>query len=239
LLVRRTVQVLVIDVGGTGVKLGATGTPELRRFRSGRHFRPQDLVREVKRRTADWPYEVVALAYPGVVDANGPIAEPGNLGRGWVGYDFSRAFGCPVRIANDAALQALGGYRTGRMLFLGLGTGLGSTLVTERVIVPLELGCLPYTRRETMAQRLGRVGRRRYGQKGWQRAVSRVVPIMRETFAADSVLLGGGNAKHVDPLPLNTTRGTNEDAIAGGFRLWEELVEPHDRAAAPVWRVVR
>jgi polyphosphate glucokinase len=233
------VKVLVIDVGGTHVKITATDVGESRRFGSGRQLTPAGLVREVKRLAAGWDYEAIALGYPGAVDANGPSAEPGNLGTGWVGFDFSRAFRRPVRTINDAVMQALGGYRGGRMLFLGLGTGLGSALVTERVIVPLELGCLPYTARESIAERVGRLGRRRHGPIRWQRAIERIVPTLKDALTADYVVLGGGNARHVDPLPTRTTRGGNEDAFIGGFRLWEDLVEPHDRESAPVWRVVR
>jgi polyphosphate glucokinase len=233
------VKVLVIDVGGTHVKITATDAHESRRFSSGRQLTPAALVREVKRHAGNWEYDAVSLGYPGAVDANGPSAEPGNLGDGWVGFDFEHAFRKPVRITNDAAMQALGGYKDGRMLFLGLGTGLGSALVTERVIVPLELGCLPYTARESIAERVGRAGRHRHGAARWQRAITRIVPMLRDAFAADYVVLGGGNARHVNPLPAHTARGGNEDAFLGGFRLWEDLVEPHDRESAPVWRVVR
>jgi predicted NBD/HSP70 family sugar kinase len=234
-----SVKVLVIDVGGTHVKMTATGARESRGFSSGRQLTPAVLARKVRRVAADWDYEAIALGYPGAANADGPTAEPGNLGNGWVGFDFTRAFKRPVRITNDAVMQALGGYKGGRMLFLGLGTGLGSALVTERVIVPLELGCLPYTGRESIADRLGRRGRQRHGVKAWQRAIARIVPLLRAALTADYVVLGGGNARHVDPLPASTTRGGNEDAFIGGFRLWEDLVEPHDREAAPVWRVVR
>jgi predicted NBD/HSP70 family sugar kinase len=233
------VKVLVIDVGGTQVKMIATGTHEPRRFSSGKQLTPAVLVREVTRHAAGWKYEAIALGYPGAVDARGPTTEPGNLGPGWVGFDFSRAFRRPVRITNDAVMQALGGYKDGRMLFLGLGTGLGSALVSEQVVVPLELGCLPYTARETVAERIGRHGRQKYGATRWQAAIARIVPRLRQALTADYVVLGGGNARHVHPLPANTTRGGNEDAFAGGFRLWEDLVEPHDRESAPVWRVVR
>jgi polyphosphate glucokinase len=230
--------VLVIDIGGTRVKMAATGAAEPRRFKSGRQLTPDVLVREVERHTADWRYEVVTLGYPGAVTGEHPSAEPGNLGCGWVGFDFARAFDAPVRIVNDAALQALGSYRDGRMLFLGLGTGLGSAIVSERVIVSFELGSLPYSGRETLAERLGRAGRKQYGQQRWQQAIGRVVPKLRQAFAADYVVLGGGNAKHVHPLPEGAERGGNDDAFAGGFRLWQELIEPHDRPAPPVWRVI-
>jgi polyphosphate glucokinase len=192
----------------------------------------------VTRRSRDWRYDTITLGYPGAVTGEHPTAEPGNLGRGWVGFDFAKAFGRPVRIVNDAALQALGSYKGGRMLFLGLGTGLGSAIISEHVIVAIELGCLPYTRRDTLADRLGRAGRRRYGPERWQRTIAQMVPRLKEAFAADYVTLGGGNAKHVDPLPEGSTRGGNDDAFTGGFRLWQDIVEPHDRPAPPVWRVI-
>lgn len=235
---RSALRVLVVDIGGTRVKMIATGASEPRRFKSGRDLVPQLLVREVKRHSAGWRYDVITLGYPGGVTGEHPSAEPGNLGHGWVGFDFAAAFGRPVRIVNDAALQALGGYDGGRMLFLGLGTGLGSAIVSERVIIGCELGCLPYSRHETLAERLGRAGRRRHGQKRWQRSVERVVPKLKEAFAADYVVLGGGNAKNVDPLPEGATRGHNDDAFSGGFRLWQDIVEPHDRPPPPVWRVI-
>jgi hypothetical protein len=234
-----TVDVLVIDVGGTRVKLRASGADETRRFRSGASLTPADLVDQVRTLTQDWSYDVIALGYPGVVDARGPAAEPGNLGRGWIGFDFSTAFSRPVRIVNDAAMQALGAYESGRMLFLGLGTGVGSALITEHVLIPLELGCLPHPRGRTVADQLSRAGRKAHGDAAWQAAVSEITPALRDAFAADYVVLGGGNARAVDPLPPNTRRGSNHDAILGGFRLWEETVEPHDQQPARVWRVVR
>jgi predicted NBD/HSP70 family sugar kinase len=156
-----------------------------------------------------------------------------------VRFDFSKAFGKPVRVLNDAAMQALGGYDGGRMLFLGLGTGVGSALVTEHVVVPLELGCLPYCPDETLFDRLGASGLEKYGEQSWLEAVTRVTTMLREAFSADYVLLGGGNAKRVQPLPQGARRGGNEDAFTGGFRLWEEIVEPHDRTSSSAWRVVR
>lgn len=233
-------NVLVIDIGGSHVKLLATGRPRPRRFESGPDLTPAALVEKVGAKTADWPHDAISIGYPGVVGPDGPEAEPGNLGSGWVGFDFEKALGRPVRVANDAALQALGGYAGGRMLFLGLGTGLGSALVADRVLVPLELGCLPYGRRgETIADRLGKKGRKKYGTKAWVRAVGEVVGVLREAFAADYVVLGGGEARHVDPLPENTRRRGNRDAFTGGFRLWEEEVLPHDGPPPPAWRIVR
>ena len=232
-------DVLVVDIGGSLVKMLATGTAEPRAFDSGPELTPQALVRIVRESTTDWKYDVLSIGYPGAVYANGPRAEPGNLGEGWVRFDFSKAFGRPVRVLNDAAMQALGGYDGGRMLFLGLGTGVGSALVTEHVIVPLELGCLPYCPGETIFDRLGAAGLETHGEEAWRASVAEVTRMLREAFTADYVLLGGGNATRMDPLPADTRRGGNEDAFVGGFRLWEELVEPHDRQSAPAWRVVR
>jgi polyphosphate glucokinase len=232
-------SVLVVDIGGSHVKMLATGQSSPRRFDSGKRLTPQDLVRGVREQTADWRFDVVAIGYPGHVDACGPVDEPGNLGRGWIRFDFQKAFECPARVVNDAVMQALGGYDGGRMLFLGLGTGLGSALVSERVAIPLELGCLPYGRDRTLFDQLGRAGLDRDGHDAWQRALHEITPRLREAFAADYVMLGGGNAKEVDPLPAHTRRGGNADAFAGGFRLWEEQIEPHDRPPSAVWRVVR
>jgi polyphosphate glucokinase len=233
------VDVLVVDIGGSHVKMLASGASEPRRFESGETLTPEVLVERLRERTADWQYDVVALGYPGAVDGTGIRADPGNLGRGWRGYDFPAALGKPVRIVNDAVMQALGGYEGGRMLFVGLGTGLGTTLVTEHVVVPLELGCLPYTEDETIADRLGSEGLEVYGRAEWLRALGRITSILRESFSADYIVLGGGNIAHVEQLPPGTRRGGNDDAFTGGFRVWEEMVEPHDRKAPPVWRVVR
>ena len=232
-------NVLVVDVGGSHVKVAATDAPEPRQFDSDPDMAPEALVSRVRELTRDLPHDVISLGFPGEVDANGPRAEPGNLGSGWVGFDFERAFGKPVRIVNDAAMQALGGYDGGRMLFLGLGTGLGSALITEHVVIPLELGCLPYGDGETMADRVGAAGLERFGKASWLEAVTEVITLLREAMSADYILLGGGNSEKVDPLPPDTRRGGNDDAIAGGIRLWEELVEPHDREPAATWRVVR
>jgi polyphosphate glucokinase len=233
------VDVLVVDVGGSGVKLAVSHSEETRRFKSGEHLTPDDLVARVRESAGDWRYDVVALGVPGFVDGNRPGGEPGNLGPGWTGFDFERAFDRPVRVVNDAVMQALGAYGQGRMLFLGLGTGVGSALITEHVVVPLELGSLPHPSGGTVFDRLGRDGRKALGDAAWQQAVLEIVPVLREALLADYVVLGGGNARKVDPLPPDTRRGGNHDALTGGFRLWEELVEPHDRQASRVWRIVR
>ena len=232
-------KVLVIDIGGSHVKMLATGQSDPIRFDSDSHLTPDAFVARVRDLTHDWEYDVVSLGYPGTVGRDGPVRDPGNLGPGWVSYDFAAAFTKAVRVVNDAAMQALGGYDGGRMLFLGLGTGLGSALVTERVVVPLELGNLPYGPDETMSKRLGKQGLERHGKLAWQAAVTKVTCVLRESFMADYVVLGGGNVKQMAHLPPDTRRGGNEDAFKGGFMLWEEWVEPHDAAPSAAWRVVQ
>jgi polyphosphate glucokinase len=232
-------DVLVIDVGGSNVKLKASGAQHAQRFKSSPNLTPARLVDEVHRHVADWKYDVISLGLPGTVDQHGLKAEPGNLGDGWVGFDFERAFGVPTRVVNDAVMQALGGYNSGRMLFVGLGTGVGSALVTEHVVVPLEIGSLPHMFGGTIVDHLGREGLARHGEARWQEAIQEITPALLDAFTADYVLLGGGNAKKVHPLPPRTQRGHNDDAFSGGFRLWEETIEPHDRPAPRVWRVVR
>ena len=186
-------NVLVIDVGGSRVKLAVAGKSMHESFESDPKLTPRELVKQTRRLTKRWAYDAISLGYPGLVKATGPSAEPGNLGPGWVGFDFEKAFGCSVRIVNDAALQALGGYDGGRMLFLGVGTGLGSALIAERVIISLELGSLPHRSGETLADRLGKRGLSARGQAAWQRDVVATSNTLRDAFAADYILLGGGN----------------------------------------------
>ena len=228
-----------MDIGGTRFKLGLPALGAVRRFRSGCQLTPHLLMEELKQRTEDWRYDVVSIGYPGAVVGGHPAADPGNLASGWVGYDFAAAFGRPVRLVNDAILQALGAYRAGRMLFLGLGTGVASALVSEHVLIPLELGSLPHTRGGTVADHLGRAARKAHGHDAWHADVLEILPLLREAFTADYVVLGGGNGRKVDPLPAYTYRGERDDAFKGGVRLWEEYVEPHDAQPANVWRVVR
>jgi polyphosphate glucokinase len=232
-------NILIVDVGGTQVKLFATSGLRSARFDSHSTLTPGQLMTHTHALTQDWSYEVVSIGIPGPVDRRGISGEPGNLGEGWVAFDFEQAFDRPVRVVNDAVMQALGAYHGGRMLFLGLGTGLGSTLVSEHVVVPLELGCLRMETGETMADVVGADGRERLGRQPWLEKVHQVIGVLKEATSADYVVLGGGNARHVDPLPTDTHRGGNEDAFDGGIRLWEDLVEPHDRPPAKGWRVVR
>jgi predicted NBD/HSP70 family sugar kinase len=182
----------------------------------------RQMVKEVQRLAEDWPYEVVSLGYPGPVLNDRPTAEPANLGKGWVGFDFEKAFGCPVKMINDAAMQALGSYEAGRMLFLGFGTGLGSALVTDGVLVPMEMAHLLYRKGRTYEDYVGRRGLQRYGKKKWRRHVAEVVGSLRHALQVDYVVLGGGNAKKLKRLPDAARLGGNSNAFTGGFRLWEE-----------------
>lgn len=232
-------NILVVDVGGSHVKLKLSGNKEERRFESGPDLTADGCVKRVLQTVADWEFDVVSLGYPGRVSEEGPVREPGNLADGWVRFPYEDAFGRPVRIVNDAVMQALGGYAGGRMLFLGLGTGLGSALITEHVIVPLELGNLPWFPSGTIFDWVGREGLERIGREQWMTHVARVTDTLRTALLADYVLIGGGNANRVDPLPAHVRLGGNDDALEGGFRLWEDIVEPHDRRPMNVWRIVR
>jgi polyphosphate glucokinase len=235
---RCALNVLVVDIGGSRVKLFTSASGETASFKSASELGPDELMEQVRRFTSYWEYDVVSIGYPGATGPGGATAEPGNLGAGWAGYDFSSAFSRPVRVVNDAAMQALGAYEGGRMLFLGLGTGLGSTLIAERVIIPLELGCLVHRSGPTLAELLGKEGLARIGPAVWQQTIRETCEQLRSACAADYVVLGGGNAALVDPLPAETRRGGNEDAFAGGVRLWQEWVEHHDAPPSDIWRVV-
>src|SRR5499427_3175793 len=214
-------SVLVIDVGGSSVKFLVTGQTEARSFRSGPTLTPKQMVSRVKELAADWTYDVVSIGYPGPVLAGRPIAEPRNLGRGWVGFDFARAFGRPVKVINDAAMQALGSYEGGRMLFLGLGTGLGTTMIVEGIVAPMELSHLPYKKR-TYEYDVGRAGLDRDGKKKWRRHVADVVERLIAALQPDDTVIGGGNVKKLDALPPRCRAGHNANAFLGGFRLWAE-----------------
>ena len=180
------------------------------------------MVRKVKALTRDWSYDVVSLGYPGPVIRNRPLTEPYNLGRGWIGFNFERAFDRPTQVINDALMQALGSYEGGRMLFLGLGTGLGSAMIIDGVLEPMELGHLPYRKGKTFEDYVGAAGLKRLGKKKWNRRVNDVVKSLVAALEPDYVVLGGGNAHRVDHLPRRARRGKNENAFEGGFKLWEK-----------------
>ena len=223
-------KILVIDVGGTSVKLLATNKKEPRKFPSGAGMTPAVMVRQVKKTVKDWDYDVVSIGYPGPVIHGRPLRDPHNLAPGWMDFDFQRAFRCPVRILNDAAMQALGSYKEGRMLFLGLGTGLGSALIVDGLLEPMELAHLPYKGGKTFEDYVGIRGLKRLGRKKWEAHVGKVVKRLREALQAEEVVLGGGNAKKLKNLPVGARKGDNENAFVGGFRLWEG--KPHARARA-------
>src|SRR5262245_60384917 len=240
-------DVLVIDVGGSSVKLWHTGHQEHRKFESGKDLLPDSMVAQVRETAKDWTYEALALGLPCRISAGRPVEDPQNLGPGWVGFNFAAAFEQPVRIINDAAMQALGSYDGGRMLFLGLGTGLGSTLIAENVIVPLELGEIPEPGGRTLGDVLGRRGLKRLGKKRWRRAVAWAVPALMAATLADYVVLGGGNAKEIKVQPPGSRLSNNLTAFRGGFRLWhlddvctlqdgEEKPPEHSKVAD--WRLI-
>ncbi|HSQ01512.1 MAG TPA: ROK family protein [Candidatus Dormibacteraeota bacterium] len=214
-------RVLAIDIGGTHVKILVSGQTEKRAVESGPTLTPRRMVTAVKRLAKGWPYDVVAMGYPGPVLHNRPMLEPHNLGPGWVGFDFARAFGKPVRILNDAAMQALGSYKGGRMLFLGLGTGLGTALVIDGRVEPLELAHLPYKKGKTFEDYVGLRGLDRLGKKKWRKEVAAVIKQLRGAMQADYVVVGGGNAKKLDGVPRGVEVGDNANAFLGGFRMWE------------------
>jgi polyphosphate glucokinase len=214
-------KVLVIDVGGTNVKILVTGKREPRKVPSGPGMTASGMVEAVQLLAAHWSYDVISLGYPGAVLGGRPAVEPKNLSDGWVGFDFAKAFGCPVKVINDAAMQALGSYEGGRMLFLGLGTGLGSALITDGVLIPMELAHLRYRKGRTYEDYVGLRGLNRYGKKAWRRYVYDVVVALRDALQADYVVLGGGNATKLKRLPERVRLGDNRQAFLGGFRLWE------------------
>ncbi len=225
--------VLVVDVGGTHVKLLATGQTEPRELVSGPTLTAQQMVAGVKGLAADWTYDVVSIGYPGPVLHCRPVAEPHNLAPGWVGFDYQAAFGCPVKVVNDAAMQALGSYQGGKMLFLGLGTGLGSTLIVDGIVEPMELGHLPY-RKGTFEDYVGIRGLERVGKKKWRRYVADVVTRFTAALEPDDVVLGGGNVKKLKELPAGCRAGDNGNAFVGGFRLWEEAADDKPSMAAKI-----
>ena len=215
-------KVLVLDIGGTFVKIYTTGGAEPVQIKSGPTMTPKQLVNAVKKATEGWNYDVISVGYPGPVADGKPLNDPANLGKGWVGFDFDKAFGVPVKIINDAAMQALGSYHGGRMLFLGLGTGLGSALIVDGVLEPMELAHLPYKDGRSFEQHVGDAALKRLGKKKWTKNVFDVVKQLKNALQVEYVVLGGGNSKRLMTLPPGAIRGDNENAREGGFRLWHQ-----------------
>jgi len=226
-------RILVIDVGGTHVKLMISRAKK-QKFKSGPKLTPREMVAEVKGEVEDWKFDAISIGFPAPVRDGRIIAEPKHLGKGWVRFNFEKALGKPVRIVNDAALQALGSYRGGRMLFLGLGTGLGSALVLRDLVLPLELGDLPYRDDRIIEDLLGKLGIAEVGEKEWERLVARAVAQLKKSFIADYVVLGGGNAKKLKQLPEGAELGHNRNAFLGGARLWQ--IDPRTRR--PKWKIM-
>jgi predicted NBD/HSP70 family sugar kinase len=218
---RKAPKVLTIDIGGTNVKMLATGQHPPRKFPSGKTLTPANLIEGVKQLAHGWAYDVVSIGFPARIVEGAPTAEPRNLAPGWLGFDFSAAFGCPVKIVNDAAMQALGSYKGGTMLFLGLGTGLGSALVVNGTLVPMELGHLSY-KKGTLEDYLGLRGIQRLGKKKWRRYVEVVVKRFTDALLLDDFVLGGGNAKKLRAVPPGCRIGSNDLAFVGGVRLWSD-----------------
>ena len=215
-------KVLVLDIGGTFVKIYATGRAGPVQINSGPTMTPKQLVNAVKKATDGWNYDVISIGYPGPVVDGKPLNDPANLGKGWVGFDFDKAFGVPVKIINDAAMQALGSNRAGRMLFLGLGTGMGAALTVDGVPEPMELAHLPYKNGRSFEQHVGTAALKRLGKKKGTKNVFDVVAQLKNALQAEYVVLGGGNSKRLTTLPPDTIRGDNEAAREGGFRLWHQ-----------------
>jgi polyphosphate glucokinase len=226
-------KILVIDIGGTHVKM-MISRQKKRKFKSGPKLAPREMVAEVKEEIEDWKFDAISIGFPAPVRDGRILDEPKHLGKGWVRFNFEKALGKPVRIINDAAMQALGSYRGGRMLFLGLGTGLGSTLVLRDMVLPLELGDLPYRDDRTIEDFLGKPGMSELGEKEWERQVTIAVAQLKKSFIADYVVLGGGNAKKLKKLPKGAEPGYNRNAFLGGARLWQ--IDPRTRR--PRWKVV-
>lgn len=214
--------VLAIDLGGSHVKTRLSSGGDRRAVVSGPEMSAQKMVEAVKELTADWQYDVIGMGYPGPVSNNKPAAEPHNLGPGWKDFDFSAAFGKPVRLVNDAVMQAIGGYKGGNMLFIGLGTGLGSAMIVSNVCLPMELAHLPYKKDDTFEEFVGERGLEKYGKKKWRKSVEKVVGRLQAALLPHEIVIGGGNVEKLEKLPDGCRAGDNENAFLGGFRLWKD-----------------
>ena len=228
-------DVLVVDIGGTSVKLWHTAHEEHRKFSSGKGLTPEQMIAQANERVSDWTWEAVALGLPCRVSAGRPVEDPQNLGPGWVAFNYSSAFGKPVRIMNDAALQGLGSYDDGRMLFMGLGTAVGSCYIANHLILSLDLGRMPYGK-QRLSELLGDEGFEELGLKKWQAVVQEVLPALKNAMMADYVVLGGGSVKKLEELPDGVRRGHNRTVVEGGRKLWEELPDPTDKSEA--WMIL-
>lgn len=222
-------KILVIDVGGTHVKVLASGVKEHRQFPSGKHMTPRKMVAEVKKLTRDWEYDAISIGFPAPLVLGHIYSEPKNLGKGWTGFDFAKAFGKKVQIINDAAMQALGSYKGGRMLFLGLGTGLGTAMIVDGIVVPMELAHMPY-KKKTFEDYVGVRALKRFGEAKWKRHVIDAIERLIAALEPEDVVIGGGNVNRLDVLPRRCRPGDNANAFTGGFRLW---AHPSKRAHPP------
>jgi polyphosphate glucokinase len=227
-LAPKSPKILVVDVGGTNVKMRATGQKDVLKIPSGPTMTASKAVGIVKNATQGWGFDRISLGYPGPIINGRPLREPHNLGGGWVGFDFHKAFGVPVKIINDAAMQALGSYKGGRMLFLGLGTGLGSAMIVDGILEPMELAHLIYKNGKTYEDYLGLRGLRRLGKKRWRKHVAKVTKMLKTSLGADYVVLGGGNSKKLKELPPDAQLGHNDNAFLGGLRLWTQSTKGPD-----------
>ena len=214
-------HILVVDVGGTHIKLRLDNRGAIGEFDSGPKMTPGHMMRKIRKLMPGRHYDAVSIGYPGVVIHGRIVANPHNLGNGWLGYDFAHAFGKPVRVINDAAMQAIGSYEGGRMLFLGLGTGLGATLIIDGVVEPTEIGHMPYKHGRTFEEYVGERGREHLGNRKWRKAVCKVIADLKAAFEADYIVLGGGNAVRLKRLPRDVRLGDNRNAFIGGLRLWQ------------------
>jgi polyphosphate glucokinase len=231
---KNIMKVLVIDIGGTHVKIMATGQATSREFESGPAMTPKRMISEIRKLAPDWKYEVVSIGYPGPVSGGRITSEPWNLGKGWTRFDFKKAFNRRVKIINDAAMQALGSYEGGKMLFLGLGTGLGSALIVDGIVEPMELAHLPY-KKSTFEDYVGVRGLQKYGKQNWRCYVTDMVKRLRAAIEPDEVVLGGGNVNNLTELPPACRVGNNTNAFLGGFRLWEKGPFRNKAVKGDVW----
>jgi polyphosphate glucokinase len=223
-------KILIIDIGGTNIKVASSDKPVPIKIPSGPTLTAEQMANDVLAATKGWAYDCISIGYPGPVIHDHPLAEPHNLAAGWIGFPYQKAFGKPLRFINDAAMQALGGYQGGRMLFLGIGTGLGSAMIFDGVVIPLELAHLPYRKGRTYEEYVGLAGLELRGEKRWRKSVLDVIERLRAALVCDSVLLGGGNAKLMKDLPDHVILGANSNAIDGGIKLWQDV---SDRTTAP------